>query len=75
MSRVEQFKKLDLERIVFIGRTFEEYLDMFSLSVEALKGKKIFDCTAGACSFTAVGNKTGLGVTACDIASYFLMRT
>ncbi|MGG1572508.1 SAM-dependent methyltransferase [Fictibacillus sp. NRS-1165] len=71
MSSVEQFKKLDLERIVFIGRTFEEYLDMFSLSVEALKGKKILDCPAGACSFTAVGNKTGLDVTACDITYYF----
>lgn len=70
MSRVEHSTKLDLERIVFIGRTFEEYLDMFSLSVEALQGKKILDCPAGACSFTAVGNKSGLDVTACDIAYY-----
>ena len=70
MSRVEQSTKLDLERIIFIGRTFEEYLDMFSLSVEELKGKKILDCPAGACSFPAVGNKSGLSVTACDIAYY-----
>ncbi len=68
MSRVEQSAKLDLERIVFIGRTFEEYVDMFSLSIEEWKGKKILDCPAGACSFTAVGNKSGLDVTACDIA-------
>lgn len=68
MSRVEQSAKLDLERIVFIGRTFEEYTDMFSLSIEEWKGKKILDCPAGACSFTAVGNKSGLDVTACDIA-------
>jgi hypothetical protein len=68
LSRVEQSTKLDLERIVFIGRTFEEYLDMFSLSEEELKGKKILDCPAGACSFTAIGNKLGLDVTACDIA-------
>ena len=70
MSRVEQSTKLDLERIVFIGRTFEEYLNMFSLSIEELIGKKILDCPAGACSFTAVGNKSGLDVTACDIAYY-----
>ncbi|MFB5663722.1 SAM-dependent methyltransferase [Alteribacillus sp. HJP-4] len=70
MSKVEQSTKLDLERIVFIGRTFEEYLDMFSLSKEELQGKKILDCPAGACSFTAVGNKSGLDVTACDIAYY-----
>ncbi|MFY0761987.1 SAM-dependent methyltransferase [Metabacillus dongyingensis] len=70
MSRVEQSIKLDLERIVFIGRTFEEYLDMFSLSAESLKGKKILDCPAGACSFTAVGSKHGLDVKAADIAYY-----
>jgi len=71
LSRVEQSKKLDLERIVFIGRTFEEYLDMFSLSEEELKEKKILDCPAGACSFTAIGNKLGLDVTACDIAYHY----
>ncbi|MBS4218788.1 SAM-dependent methyltransferase [Bacillus sp. FJAT-49711] len=70
MSRVEQSTKLDIERIVFIGRTFEEYLKMFSLSVESLKGKRILDCPAGACSFTAVGNKLGLDISACDIAYY-----
>ncbi|MBT2696575.1 SAM-dependent methyltransferase [Bacillus sp. ISL-40] len=70
MSNVQQNIKLGLERIVFIGRTFEEYLDMFSLSEEELKGKKILDCPAGACSFTAVGNKSDLDVTACDIAYY-----
>ncbi|SES45355.1 SAM-dependent methyltransferase [Psychrobacillus sp. OK032] len=70
MSKVKQSVKLDLERIVFIGRTFEEYLDMFLLSEEELQGKKILDCPAGACSFTAIGNKLGLDVTACDIAYY-----
>ncbi|MEO4052726.1 SAM-dependent methyltransferase [Solibacillus sp. CAU 1738] len=70
MNKVKQDTKLDLERIVFIGRTFEEYLDIFSLSEEELKGKKMLDCPAGACSFTAVGNKSGLDVTACDIAYY-----
>jgi hypothetical protein len=70
LSRVEQSTKLDLERIVFIGRTFDEYLDMFSLSKEELEGKKILDCPAGACSFTAVGNKQDLDVTAADIAYY-----
>lgn len=70
MRKDEQRTKLDLERIVFIGRTFEEYVAMFSLSVETMIGKKILDCPAGACSFTAVGNKTGLDVTACDIAYY-----
>jgi hypothetical protein len=70
LSRVEESKSSDLERIVFIGRTFEEYMEIFSLSKEELKGKKILDCPSGACSFTSVGNKMGLDVTACDIAYY-----
>lgn len=71
MSEVEQRTKLDLERIVFIGRTFEEYLDMFSVSEKELQGKKILDCPAGACSFTAMGSELGLDVTACDIAYHY----
>ncbi len=70
LSRINQGTKLDLERIVFIGRTYEEYLDMFLLSKEKLQGKKILDCPSGACSFTAVGNRLGLDITACDIAYY-----
>lgn len=68
MSRVEQRTKLDLDRIIFIGRTYEEYVDMFLLSEEELQRKTILDCPAGACSFTATGNKAGFQVTACDIA-------
>ncbi|MFF2912692.1 SAM-dependent methyltransferase [Paenibacillus sp. NPDC057934] len=68
MSRAEV--KLDLSRIVFIGRTFDEYMLMFGLSKEELKGQKILDCPAGACSFTASANQHGADVTATDIA-YF----
>lgn len=61
---------LDLGRIVFIGRTFEEYMAMFDLSIKELQGQKVLDCPAGACSFTAIGRQKGLDVTACDIAYY-----
>ncbi len=71
MITPEESKKLDLQRIVFIGRTFEEYVDMFSLSDELLKGKRILDCPAGACSFTAIGSQKGFDITACDIAYYY----
>ncbi len=62
--------KLELERIVFIGRTFEEYLRMFNLKESDLVGQRILDCPAGACSFTAIANQLGGDVTAADI-SYF----
>lgn len=45
MSQAEV--KLDLSRIVFIGRTFEEYVKMFDLSAEQMAGKRILDCPSG----------------------------
>ncbi|WP_339270511.1 SAM-dependent methyltransferase [Paenibacillus sp. FSL R5-0744] len=69
MSGVEG--KLELERIVFIGRTFEEYLQMFKLKEADLVGRRILDCPAGACSFTAISNQLGSDVTAADIAYYY----
>lgn len=61
-------KKVNLDRIVFIGRTFEEYMNMFSLTFDELRGKTILDCPSGACSFTAIASTFKLDVTACDIA-------
>jgi hypothetical protein len=63
--------KLELERIVFIGRTFEEYLQMFDLKVADLVGQRVLDCPAGACSFTAIANPLGGDVIAADIAYYY----
>lgn len=60
--------KLELNRVVFIGRTYEEYMQMFDLQAKELAGKKILDCPAGACSFTAHAAAAGLDVTASDIA-------
>ncbi|RUS46080.1 SAM-dependent methyltransferase [Cohnella sp. AR92] len=62
--------KLDLSRIVFIGRTFDEYMSMFKLTETELRGRSILDCPAGACSFTAHANELGADVTAADIAYY-----
>ncbi|MDM5187946.1 methyltransferase domain-containing protein [Bacillus sp. DX4.1] len=59
--------KLDINRVVFIGRTYEEYKSMFRLQGEEIKQNKILDCPSGACSFTAVSNQQGGDVTACDI--------
>jgi hypothetical protein len=67
VSRVEENSKLDLDRIVFIGRTYEEYVQMFSLKEQDLWGKKILDCPSGACSFTAIASQKGCDVIASDI--------
>lgn len=49
MSQVEKMEGLDLSRIVFIGRTWDEYLLMFNLTKEELIGRDVLDCPAGAC--------------------------
>lgn len=71
MSRAEHSQgktKQELDRVVFIGRTFEEYTFMFDLEMSELTGKSILDCPSGACSFTAHGSQHGLDITASDIA-------
>ncbi len=35
---------LELDNVIFIGRTYEEYLAMFGLRTEELVGKRILDC-------------------------------
>ncbi len=57
-----------LDRIVFIGRTYDEYRRMFRLHERNLVGRKILDCPAGSCSFAAEMGARGIEVVACDIA-------
>jgi len=40
------------EKIWFLGRSYQEYIKMFSLKEEELKDIRILDCAAGASSFT-----------------------
>jgi hypothetical protein len=71
MSQVEKSEGLNLSRVVFLGRTWEEYLLIFNLSKGDLLGRKVLDCPSGACSFTAHANQHGADGTATDIAYYF----
>lgn len=72
MSREEQKHSgaggLELAQIIFIGRTFEEYMRMFNLTVEEITGKSILDCPGGACSFSSQARKLGADPMAVDIA-------
>ncbi len=55
-----------LDRIVFYGRTYPEYLAIFGFDEENLADKIILDCCAGASSFTETAHKKGMNVTALD---------
>ena len=58
---------LQLDRIVFIGRTYFEYLRMFDLNESDLKLGRVLDGAAGPSSFTAEATAKGFDATACDM--------
>jgi hypothetical protein len=59
--------KVNIDRIAFIGRTYEEYMRLFDLNETILRQGPVLDCPAGAASFTAEASRSGIDATACDI--------
>jgi hypothetical protein len=57
---------LVLDKVVLLGRTFDEYARYFALDPEALRGQAILDVASGVSSFCAEGNARGLNATAFD---------
>jgi len=57
---------LQLDRVVFFGRTFEEYLEMFALTLADIEGRSVLDCPSGPDGFVAEARKRGLNVTGSD---------
>jgi len=58
---------LVLDKVVLLGRTFEEYTRYFALEPAFLTGKSVLDVAAGVSSFCAEANEKGLNVTAFDL--------
>jgi hypothetical protein len=59
-------KGLELDRVVLLGRTFEEYRRFFALDVPSLRGKAVLDVASGVSSFCAEAHDEGLKVRAAD---------
>lgn len=57
---------LKLDRVVLLGRTFEEYRRYFLLEPDGLTGKRVLDVAGGVSSFCAEANNLGIDVTAFD---------
>lgn len=60
-------RKFNIDKIVVVGRSYEEYMKMFDLSLNYLKNKRILDCASGASSFTAELSTKGYDVIATDV--------
>jgi len=57
---------MQLERVVLLGRTFEEYRLFFLLEPEKWIGKRVLDVAGGVSSFSAEANELGIHVVSCD---------
>ncbi len=57
---------LQLDRVVLLGRTFEEYRRYFLLEPDDLIGKRVLDVAGGVSSFCAEANQLGIRVTSFD---------
>jgi hypothetical protein len=57
---------LELEKVVLLGRTLDEYVRYFGLNIETLAGKAVLDVASGVSSFCAEANRRGIDVTAFD---------
>lgn len=57
---------LQIDEVVLLGRTFDEYRRMFALDVATLERETILDAGAGVCSFCAEGTALGYNITAAD---------
>lgn len=64
---MDESASLKIDRIAFLGRTFDEYLKIFGLDENILREGPVLDCAAGAASFSAEARQLGIDATACDI--------
>lgn len=58
--------RFKLRQVAFFGRTLAEYVQMFGLDLDELRGKKILDVASGPGSFVAEALAMGLDATGCD---------
>ena len=57
---------LELDKVVLLGRTFEEYTRYFGLLEKELRGKQVLDIASGVSSFCSEANTKQIQVTAFD---------
>ena len=63
---VQTRRGLQLDRVVLLGRTFEEYRRYFLLEPDDLIGKRVLDVAGGVSSFCAEANQLAIKVTSFD---------
>lgn len=57
---------LVFDRVVFFGRRYAEILNLFALTEDDLRGKRVLDCNSGPDGFAAGAHQRGFEVVGCD---------
>jgi hypothetical protein len=66
-SKTQLVKKgLQFDRVVLLGRTFEEYVRYFALAPDEFRGRRLLDVAAGVSSFCSEANAQGWQVIGFD---------
>jgi hypothetical protein len=58
--------RLNIDRVVFVGRTLGEYKEFLDLDIDSLRGLRVLDCPSGPSSFVAEANRLGIKAVGCD---------
>lgn len=66
MTEQPTLRGLQLDRVVLLGRTLEEYQQYFLLDLDQLRGRRVLDVAGGVSSFTAEANDAGIRATSVD---------
>jgi hypothetical protein len=62
---------LQIDKVVLLGRTFDEYRRIFALDEASLQREVILDAASGVSSFCAEGCARGYNITACDMIYHY----
>jgi hypothetical protein len=58
--------QFNFDKVLFFGRSVDEYRTMFNFAPEDWKGKRILDCCGGPAALTASARQWDIDVVACD---------
>ncbi len=60
------YTNIEPGKVLFYGRTLQEYIKMFALELSKYEGCKVLDCPAGPASFVEEARQQGLDAIGCD---------
>jgi hypothetical protein len=63
---MNQKTTFEFGKVIFFGRSIDEYVLMFNLDLDELRGKTILDCCAGPAAFAIQAAELGINVVASD---------